>query len=287
MLASILLLLVVALTACWAWEWWPRAPQTPSGIAADQPKARQRIRTDFLPYWEQVPLQEMERQAAKYPRELWLEGTTHQRQVALTFDDGPGEYTGPLLDVLKKHGVHATFFMLGQNMELRPWAVERAWREGHTLANHTFTHPHLSGVDEQTFWDEELGKTQAIFKRMVGFEPTLMRPPYGEISDAQIEFLARRGIKVILWSLDTQDWNKNRMLFGKHNIERAVQDNMHEEAIILMHDAGGKRGKTVAAVDALIPWLKASGYEFVTVDRLLGLPAQPQPPQLKTASLPQ
>ncbi|WP_159665627.1 polysaccharide deacetylase family protein [Andreprevotia sp. IGB-42] len=285
-LAAVVLLLLI-LAAWWAWEWWPRPPLPAGTVAAGTVKPRQTIRTGFLPNWDQVALQEMERQAAKYPHNLWLEGPTYRRQVAFTFDDGPSEYTGALLDVLKKHGVKATFFFMGQNMELRPWAVERAWREGHTLGNHTYTHPHLAGVDSTTFWDDEIGKTQATFKRMLGWEPAMMRPPYGEISDAQIEDLGRHGIKVILWSLDTQDWNKNRMLFGKHNIERSVQDHMHEEAILLMHDGGGKRAKTVAAVDALIPWLKAGGYEFVTVDALLGLPAQPRAPQAKAASAPQ
>ncbi|WP_169741230.1 polysaccharide deacetylase family protein [Andreprevotia chitinilytica] len=267
----------VMLAVWWAWEWLPPAPPGPSAVAADAPKGPPKVRTPFRNYWGQTPLADMERQGTKYPHTVFLEGPKHRRWVALTFDDGPSEYTSSLLDVLKKHGVKATFFMMGTQMDLRPWAVQRAWREGHMLGNHTYTHPHLSELDPTYFWDEEIGKTQGIFKRIVGFEPKIMRPPYGEISDSEIEDLDRRGLKVIQWSLDTQDWYRNRMLFGAHNIERATQEATHEEAIILMHDGGGKRYKTVEAVDKLIPWLKAGGYEFVTVDQMLGLPKQPRP----------
>ncbi|WP_051279180.1 polysaccharide deacetylase family protein [Chitinilyticum aquatile] len=280
-LAALLLLLVTGWTA---WEWWPRPAPAASEVAAASPKARQTVRTPYLANWDQVQLAEMEGQAQRFPGQVWLEGPTHRRLIALTFDDGPAEDTPALLDVLARHKVHATFFWLGQNLAGRTEMAERALREGHTLGNHTWDHPDMVDTDEAYWWDEQLARTQALYKSKLGIEPVLMRPPYGHISNEQIAKLQDKGMKVILWSLDTQDWNRNRMLFGRHNIERGLQDYVHEEAIVLMHDGGGKRGKTVAAVDALIPWLRAGGYELVTVDQLLGIQPYRTMPQAMAAA---
>ncbi|WP_027470082.1 polysaccharide deacetylase family protein [Deefgea rivuli] len=276
-IATALLLLFLAWNA---WEWRPMSPPAASTIAANQAKTEQKIRTAFLPNWDQVPLEEMERQANKYPKQVVLEGASHRRWIALTFDDGPSNYTRRLLAILKQQQVPATFYMTAKSMEGREDLVKEVWQAGHELGNHSVNHPHLSELAER-YWDEEIGPTQEKFRSIVGFAPNTMRPPYGEITDAQIEDLAKRGIKVVLWSIDTQDWNKNRMLFGAHKIERSIQDAIHEEAIVLMHDAGGRRENTLAAVEQLIPWLKAGGYEFVTVSQMLGLPAQPTPSPLQ------
>lgn len=253
------------------WEWWPRPPLTASKVAAHTPKSRPKVMTPYLENWDQVPLSEMESQARRFPGQLWLAGPTHRKMVALTFDDGPATDTPALLDVLAKHQVKATFFWQGKWLPGHEDMILRAYRAGHTLGNHSFDHPDLAALDNDYVWDEQIKTTQALYRRVLGVEPALMRPPYGHISDSQIALMHQHGLSVILWSLDAQDWNRNRMLFGKHLIERGVQDYMHEEAIILMHDGGGKRRKTVAAVDALIPWLKAGGYELVTVDKLLGI----------------
>ena len=280
-LIYILVALLLMLVAWNAWEWRPIATPTASTISASQIKAEQRIRTLFLPNWDQVPLEEMERQAKKYPQHVVIEGASHRRWIALTFDDGPGIYTRRLLAILKQEQVPATFYMTAKSMKGREDLVKQVWQAGHELGNHSANHLHLSGLAER-YWEEEIGPTQEKFRSIVGFAPNTMRPPYGEITDAQIEDLAKRGIKVVLWSIDSQDWNKNRMLFGGHKIKRAIQDSSHEEAIVLMHDAGGRREKTLEAVEQLIPWLKAGGYQFVTVSQMLGLPAQPTPkPQAK------
>ncbi|WP_083300988.1 polysaccharide deacetylase family protein [Jeongeupia sp. USM3] len=253
-------------------EWWPAAPPAPGTVAPGVRKTTQSVRTPFLDNWGQVALEKMTQQANRHPGLVWLEGPTHRREIALTFDDGPSPWTPDVLDVLKKHQVRATFFWQGSQMAGREDVVRRALAEGHTLANHSWSHPNLSGTDESYFWDEEIGRTQAEFRRILGKAPTLMRPPYGSIDDAQIGIVAKHGMKVALWSIDAIDWYRNRMLFGAHEIERGVQPYVHEEAIVLMHDGGGKRGDTVSAVDALIPWLKAGGYGFTTVDTLLGVP---------------
>ncbi|WP_432721345.1 polysaccharide deacetylase family protein [Jeongeupia wiesaeckerbachi] len=270
---GIVLAALLLLAAIWGViAWWPPAPPAPSQIAADVHKTTQSVRTPFLDNWGQVAQEKMTQQALRHPGVVWLEGATHRREIALTFDDGPSPWTPDLLDVLKKHRIKATFFWQGSQMVGREDIVRRALAEGHTVANHSWDHPDLAGTDENYLWNEQIGRTQDEFRRIIGKAPTLMRPPYGSIDDAQIDTLGKHGMKVVLWSIDAIDWYRNRMLFGAHAIERGVQPYVHEEAIVLMHDGGGKRGDTVVAVDRLIPWLKAGGYGFATVDALLGVP---------------
>ncbi|UXY16993.1 polysaccharide deacetylase family protein [Chitiniphilus purpureus] len=270
-IAAVVLLAVLLLGMGWYRYGWVPAPPAPAELPpAATPKTRQYVRTPFLPHWDQVPLAEFERQARRFAGQLWLEGPTHRPLIALTFDDGPSWNTDKLLDVLARHRVKATFFWLGREMERYPDTVRRAHREGHLLGNHSWDHPDLSGLDAATFWDEQIGATQAVFQRLLGYTPHLMRPPYGRIADAQVQHLQQRGLKVIQWSVDPQDWNRARMAFGSHLIERTLQEHAHPEAIVLLHDGGGPRHKTVAAVDRTIGWLRAAGYRFVTVDELLG-----------------
>lgn len=267
-----LVLIVVAVLIGWAiYAWLPPAMPKPGQIAASTPKARQYVRTPFLDDWDQADLAIMADHARLNPDLAWLEGPTHRRVVALTFDDGPSPYTPDLLDVLKKHHVKATFFWMGKHLEGREEVVRRALAEGHTLGNHTYDHPDISGTSEDFWWGEQISRTQDIYQRIIGKRPVLFRPPYGKIDDGEIKALGQHGLKTILWSVDTQDWNKNHWLFGSHYIERWIQTYIHEEAIILMHDGGGRRDQTVEAVDEVIPWLQAAGYEFVTVDELLGI----------------
>ncbi|GGP26592.1 polysaccharide deacetylase family protein [Silvimonas amylolytica] len=262
---------VLTIAAWQILDWLPPPLPAATTVAATTPKARQYVRTPFIDDWDQAPLEDMNAHAALNPGVAFLEGPTHRRMVALTFDDGPSPYTPALLDVLKKYHVHATFFWIGKHVQEYDTVARRALAEGHTLGNHTFTHPDISGTAEDFWWDEQIGLTQDIFQRVIGKRPLLFRPPYGKIDDSEIKALNQHGLKTILWSIDTQDWNKNRWLFGTHHIERWIQQYIHEEAIILMHDGGGHRDQTVAAVDAVIPWLQKAGYQFVTVDQLLGI----------------
>jgi peptidoglycan/xylan/chitin deacetylase (PgdA/CDA1 family) len=234
----------------------------------------QTVRTPFVENWGQVPLATLERQAKAYEGTFYLEGLGQKPVVALTYDDGPSQDTAALLDVLKKYNVKATFFWLGSSIEKYPEIAKRALAEGHTLANHSYNHPNLSEMPSDTWWTAQLAKTQQIYQSVLGIKPTLMRPPYGFLLDSQVLALKERGMKAILWSVDTADWFHTHSIrnddAASQKIASMVTQYVHPEAIILMHDAGGRgRVPTVLATDMFIPQLKKKGYSFVTVDQLI------------------
>jgi peptidoglycan/xylan/chitin deacetylase (PgdA/CDA1 family) len=179
------------------------------------------------------------------------------------------------LDVLQKHGVKATFFWLGQQMEDHADVVRAAVRAGHTVGNHSYSHPHSRELTEAEFWHDQTHRTQVVAKSVLGSFPSLYRPPFGEITDAQIELLGQKGFKVVGWSVDTKDWSlDSRAENAPRKIFDLVMAHVHPQAIILMHDgAYGFAPNSIEAVDILIPALQAQGYEFVTVDVLLGVSA--------------
>lgn len=231
-----------------------------------QIKAKVSVRTTDIN--DQVAVAELARQAEKFRGDYFLEGLTQQKTVALTFDDGPSPYTQGILDLLAKHQVRATFYLIGQNLEQFPAVARAAQAAGHTLANHSWDHQHFSGQTPQALW-ANLERTSDAFERLLGFRPRLYRPPYGEVSDGQVSLLAGLGIKTILWSIDTRDWNMPSVVSS--DIVRTASVNAHGEAIVLMHDGGGVRSNTVQALEAIILHYKAQGYRFVTVDQMIGV----------------
>ncbi|UXY16797.1 polysaccharide deacetylase family protein [Chitiniphilus purpureus] len=265
-------------TAGWQWLGAGLLALSMMGASAQE----QRIRTPYLEGWQQVELATMERQAATFPGVYWIAGPTARKVVALTFDDGPNEgNTLPLLKVLKKHGVRATFFQLGMWVERYPDLARAVQADGHVIGNHSYDHPYSSKLLPSALWEDQVAKTQAIMKKTLGVEPTLYRAPYGEITDEQIKLLTSKGLKVISWSVDTRDWLAARSFNGDSMIERMAMDYINEEAIVLMHDGGGPRQHTVAAVDRMLGLLKRAGYRFITVDELLGVPARLDGPKVE------
>lgn len=207
------------------------------------------------------------------------------KKIVLTFDDGPDPvYTPQILDILKREGVHATFFVVGQNAELNPGLVARIWDEGNELGNHTYTHPNLLQTSpERTLL--EITATQRVIEAVTGHTTALFRPPFaidveprtgGELKSivqaSQYNFLA------VGEKNDPQDWNlvkpgKDGMMQPR-TAEDIVQSVWHDRDtgnVILLHDGGGNREATVAALPRLIEKLKANGYEFITVAQLRGV----------------
>lgn len=182
-----------------------------------------------------------------------------ERVVALTFDDGPHPvYTPPLLDVLRRHRVTATFFVLGSQAQRHPALLDRIVREGHVVANHTWNHRRLTSISDGAV-AAEVGWTNA-FLGFRGIRSRCVRPPYGA-TDARVEGLIRRHAddsRTMLWSVDSDDWRRPPVERIVHNVTSRV----HPGAVILFHDGGGDRSRTVAAVDRTIPRLQAAGYGF-------------------------
>ncbi|MFE0528377.1 bifunctional polysaccharide deacetylase/glycosyltransferase family 2 protein [Micromonospora parva] len=198
------------------------------------------------------------------------------RTIALTFDDGPDpRWTPQVLDVLRRHGAHATFFVVGARVNEHPELVRRILAEGHEIGSHTFTHANLADVSP---WrrDLELSLTRKAVASAAGREVTLFRPPFSSVPTALTgsEYAALRaaagaGHVAVLTDLDTKDWQRP----GADQIVRAATPKQGRGAVVLMHDGGGDRAQTLAALDRLLPALGEQGYRFTTVSA--GIDASP------------
>lgn len=198
---------------------------------------------------------------------------TDEKLVALTFDDGPHpHYTDAVLAVLAKYDIKATFFEIGRNIELYPDVTRRVVAAGHELGNHTYRHPHLSRVSDETLL-EELASCGRAAEATVGTVPVLFRPPEGARTPARCKLLGDRGYRQILWSVDTNDWRGH----SAAEITRGVLREVKPGDIILMHDYVSRNFQGAAALETIIPSLREQGYRFVTVSELLehGTPLAP------------
>ena len=190
---------------------------------------------------------------------------TESMKIALTFDDGPHPHlTGQILDILEQYGVRATFFMIGQNVENYPDAAREVIRRGHEVGNHTFSHTALAKLSESDV-REELERCEDALDRHCDYSPRLFRPPQGLLSEA-IDSCARQGAyRLILWSLDTRDWE----IKAPDHIVSSVLSRVQSGDIILMHDYVGVNSGTPQALAILLPALLERGFEPVTVSELL------------------
>ena len=207
------------------------------------------------------------------------EGAGRVRDIALTFDDGPGPYTPEVLDVLERFHVHATFFAIGKMERYFSASTVRELHDGDVVGDHTQSHPmlaQLSAHDQR----EELFEPLVRIELLGGDRPRLFRPPYGSYNAATMRQLRALHLLMVLWSADTQDYLQP----GVSTIVQRALAGAQPGAILLMHDGGGNRTQTVAALPQIIKHLRARGYRLVTVPELLikdAPPAgQPLPPQL-------
>jgi peptidoglycan/xylan/chitin deacetylase (PgdA/CDA1 family) len=191
-------------------------------------------------------------------------------QVALTFDDGPSpRYTPKILRLLKRHGAHATFFVLGCRVEQYPRIARALVRAGQELANHSFSHPRLTKTDQDT-WERELERT-ALDLDLLGCPPEgrLFRPPYSAYDGRLKDYVDHTHRRLVLWSIDSGDWRG----LSADAIVKNVLDRVRPGAIIIFHDGDEQgtadRSPTVAALEVILPALKQAGYRLVTISQML------------------
>lgn len=178
--------------------------------------------------------------------------------VALTFDDGPNpEYTHRVLNALKDNYSHATFFVVGTNAEKYPEVLRDIAASGNEIGNHTYSHANLTDVDS-IHVEEEIEKVNRAVKKATGESATVIRPPYGAYNDDVLEQLQ---MPVILWDLDTEDWDSRN---AQVIVDRIIA-NVEDGDIILMHDI---YESTAEAVELLLPRLKEMGYQVVSVSEM-------------------
>lgn len=198
-------------------------------------------------------------------------GPRETRSVVLTFDDGPAPpFTGQILDILAEHKISATFFLCGKNVERHPEIARRIVRDGHTIGNHTYSHPFLFGR-RRRFIAGEIDRAQEAIERITGVRPTLFRPPYGARWFGLMPVLRQKGLKMVMWSAMGFDWK-----YKTQAIIRATTRRLHPGAVILLHDGheqpppgGIDQSSTVEALPAIIEAATRSGLSFVPIEKIM------------------
>jgi peptidoglycan-N-acetylglucosamine deacetylase len=183
------------------------------------------------------------------------------KYVVLTFDDGPDvAYTPKILDILAKYDAKATFFEIGRNVVKHPELTKRIHAAGHSVENHTWTHADLRKLSATAFRQEVSSTDQAI-RAQLGSTPACLRPPYGGVNPTVRQRARALGKDLVVWTIDSRDWTKP----GTTAIVKRVLAGVHSGSVILMHDGGGNRSQTVAALPTILKSLKAQGYGFRTL----------------------
>lgn len=188
-----------------------------------------------------------------------------EKVVALTFDDGPHPSLTPrLLDILARHNVKATFFVLGQNVRRYPDIVRRAASAGHEIASHSDTHPQLSKCSRDKVI-RELDATASAIQSATGSLPRVLRPPYGSLTKDQQQWIYNKyGYRAIMWNVDPLDWKKP----GASVVASRLINGTKPGGILLAHDI---HTGTIDAMEQTISGIKAKGYRFVTVSQLINM----------------
>jgi peptidoglycan/xylan/chitin deacetylase (PgdA/CDA1 family) len=191
-----------------------------------------------------------------------------RRTVALTFDDGPAPATPQVLDVLKRARVRATFFVVGQNAAANPEMLRRIIADGHALGDHSWSHhiPRSSVGWNRGKLTREIKHTRRVIIEATGLQPCVFRPPGGVVKGTQ-SVVRKAGLSMILWSVDTRDWagSSHGEKFARVIRKRAALGLTEKHPVILLHDGGGNRSATVAALPGIIDDYRDRGYRFVTL----------------------
>jgi peptidoglycan/xylan/chitin deacetylase (PgdA/CDA1 family) len=174
-----------------------------------------------------------------------------------TFDDGPSSFTGQVMEVIRPYGGKLTFFTIGQNVNALPDTAAVAYHDGHAVENHTYHHQSLDTLGATELFNE-IENGQVAIQNATGHTPFCLRPPYGATDQAVFDQAAEMGLEIVLWNIDTQDWR----LPGVDAIANHILESAYPGAVILMHDGGGDRSQSVAALQQVLPLLQQQGYVF-------------------------
>lgn len=207
--------------------------------------------------------------ASNNPGEMYINGPTTEKRVALTFDDGPDSSITPrVLDILKNNNVKANFFFLGTQIEYFPEVVKRAFNEGHLILNHSFNHPHFTELNPQGIKNQII-YTEERIRSIIGKRPSLVRPPYGETNERVLAVARETKNKIVIWSTDSMDWVPG---IEKQEVIQNVLDNVRPGEIIIMH-SGPQQKTVIGTLQEIIKGLGAKGFSIVDLGAMLGVSA--------------
>lgn len=193
--------------------------------------------------------------------------------VYLTFDDGPHPVNTPkVLDLLARYNAKGTFFVVGSLVSLYPEITRRISSEGHSIQLHSWRHDDLTKFTRDEFIDD-VNRVQAVLGRTVRARGTCMRPPYGAINARVRGWASELHLRVVMWDVSGQDWTD----ISADGIARTVLRGTRPESVVLLHDGGGPRSRTIAALEEILAQLTEEGYRFDRMCSSLYLP-EPSPP---------
>jgi peptidoglycan/xylan/chitin deacetylase (PgdA/CDA1 family) len=190
-------------------------------------------------------------------------GPADSTGVALTFDDGPTPgITERLLDTLRAHDAYATFFMIGEKVAAAPELARRVADEGHEIGHHTYAHRKLTELPDELV-DRELDQTQVIFEEVLGRRAAWFRPPFGELRQDQARRARDRGLAVVLWSVDAEDWRDP----SADSVAERVRQHLHPGAIVLSHEMAS----TADSLESTLRYIREStAFSIQTLSELVG-----------------
>ena len=200
--------------------------------------------------------------------DAWYLADTGEKVIALTFDAGyENGYTERILDTLKKHQVKAAFFLVGNFLEKEPDLVRRMAAEGHTVGNHTMTHPDMSTVSDPAAFRKELEGVEALYREITGEElPGFYRPPRGVYSEENLALAQEMGYTTVFWSLAYVDWDNSAQPTREQALEKLLP-RTHPGAVVLLHSTSRTNAEIL---DELLTKWKEMGYRFITLEEMTG-----------------
>ena len=237
----------------------PPAKQVTLGAAATQPEARRQAAAAAEQKRETQAIDNVLSYSA-----FVTSGSADKRELALTFDDGPGPFTAQVVATLQRVHAPATFFVVGRAVKDFGSSLPAEVSGGFVIGDHTQDHAPMTALSRADQVSQLLDQARAIRAYGAPF-PQLFRPPYGQFNATTLEITKKLKMLTILWTIDTKDFSQP----GTDKIVKAVIDGAKPGAIVLMHDAGGPRAQTVAAIPRVVAGLRHRGYTLVTVPRLI------------------